>query len=88
MDKKLDGLAATGQLDPALLLLMAKAHQGAKDTDATREEVRDIMAHLYRKAQEGFAAQQPAEVRDKERTRQVWGVCACVCADVDVGLGG
>lgn len=46
-DTKIDELAASGQLDPALLLTMAKAYSAAKDTDVTREEVKDIMAHLY-----------------------------------------
>lgn len=38
-DRKIDELAASGRLDPALLLMMAKAYAGAKETDATREEV-------------------------------------------------
>lgn len=63
MDSKIDTMAAGGQLDPALMLLLAKAHQSAKDTDMTREAVRDIMAHLYWKAKESFSAQLPAEVR-------------------------
>lgn len=63
MDSKIDQMAATGQIDPALMLMMAKAYQGTRDTDITREEVKDIMAHLYFKAKESFAAQQPPEVR-------------------------
>ncbi len=46
-DTKIDDLAATGKLDPALLLTMAKAYAAAKETDKTQEEVKDIMAHLY-----------------------------------------
>lgn len=46
-DGKIDDLAKTGRLDPALLLTMAKAYAAAKDTDKTQEEVKDIMAHLY-----------------------------------------
>lgn len=38
-DKKIDELAASGKLDPALLLMMAKAYAGAKETDITKEEV-------------------------------------------------
>ena len=38
-DKKIDELAASGKLDPALLLMMAKAYAGSKETDITREEV-------------------------------------------------
>jgi hypothetical protein len=62
-EAKLDDLAATGRLDPALLLTMAKAYSGVKETDITKEEVKDIMAHLYFKAKEKFAAQAPAEAR-------------------------
>lgn len=47
MDAKLDQLSASGGLDPALLLTIAKAHTSVKDTDYTREEVKDVMAHLY-----------------------------------------
>ncbi|PSC75274.1 cytochrome P450 [Micractinium conductrix] len=76
-DKKIDELAASGKLDPALLLMMAKAYAGSKETDITREEVKDVMAHLYFKAKESFAQQAPKEVRilkylltvDSERDR-------------------
>lgn len=46
-DKRLDELAATGRLNPALLLLMAKAHAAAKESSYTKEEAKDVMAHLY-----------------------------------------
>ncbi len=49
-DKRLDDLAATGRLSPALLLLMAKAHAAAKESSYTKEEAKDVMAHLYFKA--------------------------------------
>ena len=38
-DRRIDGLAASGALDPALLLMMAKAYAGTKDTDVTKDEV-------------------------------------------------
>lgn len=47
MDAKIDSMAQSGALDPALLLTIAKAHTSVKDTDYTREEVKDVMAHLY-----------------------------------------
>ena len=49
-DRRIDDLASSGQLSPALLLTMAKAYAGARDSSMTREEVKDIMAHLYFKA--------------------------------------
>lgn len=51
-DKRIDELAASGKLDPALMLLMAKAYAKAKETDVTREEVKDIMMHLYMQVQQ------------------------------------
>lgn len=59
----LDEYASSGKLDPALLLTMAKAYAGVKETDATKEEVKDIMAHLYFKAKETYAQQAPPEAR-------------------------
>ena len=44
---RIDELARSGKLDPALMLTMAKAYASAKDTDYTKEEVKDVMAHLY-----------------------------------------
>ncbi|KAL4537879.1 hypothetical protein Ndes2526B_g04259 [Nannochloris sp. 'desiccata'] len=62
-EAKIDELASSGKLDPALLLTMAKAYAGVKETDVTQEEVKDIMAHLYFKAKESFAQQAPPEAR-------------------------
>jgi hypothetical protein len=62
-EAKLDSLAASGKLDPALLLTMAKAYSGVKETDITKEEGQDIMANLYFKAKEKFASQAPPEAR-------------------------
>ncbi|KAL3159024.1 hypothetical protein ABBQ32_011024 [Trebouxia sp. C0010 RCD-2024] len=63
MDAKIDSMARSGALDPALLLTLAKAHTSVKDTDYTREEVKDVMAHLYFKAKETLEQQQLPEVR-------------------------
>lgn len=62
-EAQIDALAGAGKIDPALLLTMARAYAGVKETDKTREEVKDIMAHLYFKAKESFAAQAPPEAR-------------------------
>ncbi|KAL6781134.1 CGL143 [Auxenochlorella protothecoides x Auxenochlorella symbiontica] len=62
-DAKIDSLAASGRLDPALLLTLGRAYNGVKESEYTREEVKDVMAHLYFKAKESFAAQAPVEVR-------------------------
>lgn len=39
LDSKIDQLAQTGGLDPALLLTMSKAYCAAKDTNLVRDEV-------------------------------------------------
>lgn len=62
-ERKIDAMAASGELDPALLLTMAKAYSGVKETDYTKEEVKDVMYHLYLKAKEATAREAPAEVR-------------------------
>ena len=48
--EKIDGLADSGRLKPELLITMAKAYSAAKDTNMTKEEVKEIMGHLYFKA--------------------------------------
>ena len=53
-DKRIDELASSGKLDPALMLTMAKAYAAAKDTDYTKEEVKDVMAHLYFKVDQSL----------------------------------
>jgi hypothetical protein len=62
-EKQIDAMAATGQIDPAFLLTMAKAHSGVKESDYTKEEVKDVMFHLYTKAKEAAARDLPKEVR-------------------------
>ena len=36
-----------GRLDPAFMMTMSNAYANTKLTDATREEVRDIMGYMY-----------------------------------------
>ena len=62
-ERKIDEMAASGTLDPAFLLTMAKAYSGVKETDYTREEVKDVMYHLYVKGKEAAAREAPPEVR-------------------------
>jgi hypothetical protein len=59
----IDGLAASGRLDPAFLLTMARAWGGVKETDYTRDDVKDVMHRLYLKAKEAAARDAPREVR-------------------------
>ena len=48
MDQKLIDMTKSGGLDPALMMYIGRAHNSIKDTDYTKEEVRDVMQHLYK----------------------------------------
>ena len=60
-DASIDKLASEGRLNPALLLTMAKAYSAARETDKTKEEVKDIMAHLYFKVGNCICCWQPIQ---------------------------
>ena len=62
-EKRIDELASTGGLTPALLLTMAKAYAAAKESTYTRDDAKEVMVHLYTKAKASFNAQRPAELR-------------------------
>ena len=51
LDQKMEKMVDNGQMDPALMLVLARAHNNVKDTDYTSEEVKDVMAHMYYKVQ-------------------------------------
>eukprot|EP00236_Picocystis_salinarum_P001777 CAMPEP_0183830538 /NCGR_PEP_ID=MMETSP0807_2-20130328/4077_1 /TAXON_ID=88271 /ORGANISM="Picocystis salinarum, Strain CCMP1897" /LENGTH=401 /DNA_ID=CAMNT_0026075911 /DNA_START=14 /DNA_END=1219 /DNA_ORIENTATION=- len=62
-EAKIDKMASEGRLSPAFMLTMAKAWAGAKESDMTRDEVKDVLAHLYFRARDNMARQQPKEAR-------------------------
>ena len=62
-EKRIDDLASSGQLTPALMLTMAKAYAAAKESTYTRDDAKEVMVHLYTKAKASFNAQRPAELR-------------------------
>ena len=62
-EKQIDGLLETGNMDPALLMMMAKAWAGAKESNMMKEEAKDVMFHLYNKARDGLSMQQPSEFK-------------------------
>ena len=62
-DARIDALAAAGKLDPALLLTMSKAYAAAKESDYTRDDAKEVMVHLWKKAQASFADRAPPEMR-------------------------
>ncbi|GBG69060.1 hypothetical protein CBR_g3758 [Chara braunii] len=60
---KIDNLAANKQLDPALMMLITKAWVAAKESNMMKEEVKDIMYHLYMQARGNLQRNLPTEVR-------------------------
>jgi len=64
-DEKIAQLGDQGKLqNPALLLTAAKAWAGSHEHSGTnKEDVKEIMAHLYRKFKENMERQQAEEVR-------------------------
>ncbi|XP_010544289.1 PREDICTED: uncharacterized protein At4g37920, chloroplastic isoform X2 [Tarenaya hassleriana] len=61
--RKIDSLAEKNQLDSALVLMISKAWSAAKETHMMKDEVKDIMYHLYIRARENLQKQMPKEVR-------------------------
>lgn len=62
-DAKIDAMAAEGRLSPATVLALARAYNGVNESAYTKEEVKDVMAHLYFKARETYFSQAPPEIR-------------------------
>lgn len=62
-EKKIDLLLADGAMDPAMMMVMAKAWAGAKESTMMKEEAKDVMFHLYNKARDGLTTQQPTEFK-------------------------
>lgn len=63
MDKKVEKMAEQGRLDQATMLSAAKMYNSVKESQYTRDEVKEVMAHLYFKMQETQHRQQPAPAR-------------------------
>lgn len=63
MDNKVDAMASEGRIDQATMLSAAKMYNSVKQSEYTRDEVKEVMAHLYFKMQETQHRQQPPIVR-------------------------
>lgn len=61
--KKIDDLAQKNQLDSALMLMITKAWSEAKESDMTKDEVKDVLYHLYMTARGNIQRLMPKEVR-------------------------
>jgi len=60
---KIDDLAKNRQLDSTLMLLITKAWAAAKESTMMKDEVKDIMFHLYNVARGNMSRLVPKEVR-------------------------
>lgn len=61
--KKIDDLAAKNQLDSALVLMITKAWSAAKESNMTKDEVKDVLYHLYMTARGNLQRLMPKEIR-------------------------
>ncbi|KAK9096801.1 hypothetical protein Sjap_022298 [Stephania japonica] len=61
--KKIDSLAEKNQLDSTLVLMITKAWSAAKDSNMMKEEVKDILYHLYVTARGNLQRLVPKEIR-------------------------
>ncbi|KAL4565970.1 hypothetical protein LXL04_030077 [Taraxacum kok-saghyz] len=61
--RKIDNLAEKNELDSALVLMITKAWSSAKETNMMKDEVKDILYHLYMTARGNLQRLMPKEVR-------------------------
>ncbi|KAL3737384.1 hypothetical protein ACJRO7_026193 [Eucalyptus globulus] len=61
--KKIDNLAAKNELDSALVLMITKAWSAAKESNMMKDEVKDILYHLYVSARGNLQRLMPKEIR-------------------------
>ncbi|XVF36796.1 hypothetical protein REPUB_Repub19eG0088800 [Reevesia pubescens] len=61
--RKIDSLAEKNQLDSALVLMITKAWSAAKESNLTKDEVKDILYHLYMTARGNLQRLLPKEIR-------------------------
>ncbi|XAR62204.1 hypothetical protein NMG60_11016871 [Bertholletia excelsa] len=61
--RKIDNLAEKNQLDSALVLMITKAWSAAKESNMMKDEVKDILYHLYMTARGNLQRLMPKEIR-------------------------
>ncbi|XP_059662562.1 uncharacterized protein At4g37920 [Cornus florida] len=61
--RKIDNLAEKNQLDSALVLMITKAWSAAKESNMMKDEVKDILYHLYMSARGNLQRLIPKEIR-------------------------
>ncbi|CAA2955515.1 Hypothetical predicted protein [Olea europaea subsp. europaea] len=61
--RKIDNLAEKSELDSALVLMITKAWSAAKDSNMMKDEVKDVLYHLYKTARGNLQRLMPKEIR-------------------------
>ncbi|XP_058752539.1 uncharacterized protein At4g37920-like [Vicia villosa] len=61
--RKIDSLAEKKKLDTTLVLMITKAWAAAKDSNMTKDEVKDILYHLYKTSVANLQRLVPKEIR-------------------------
>uniref|UniRef100_A0A6N2LUN9 Uncharacterized protein n=1 Tax=Salix viminalis TaxID=40686 RepID=A0A6N2LUN9_SALVM len=61
--KKIDDLAEKNKLDSALVLMITKAWSAAKESNMTKDEVKDVLYHLYKTSVANLQRNVPKEIR-------------------------
>ncbi|XP_043719588.1 uncharacterized protein At4g37920 [Telopea speciosissima] len=61
--QKIDHLAEKNQLDSALVLMITKAWSASKESNMMKDEVKDILYHLYMTARGNLQRLMPKEIR-------------------------
>ncbi|KAJ6307084.1 hypothetical protein OIU78_022216 [Salix suchowensis] len=61
--KKIDDLAEKNKLDSALVLMITKAWSAAKESNMTKDEVKDVLYHLYKTSVANLQRNVPKDIR-------------------------
>ncbi|XP_020087829.1 uncharacterized protein At4g37920, chloroplastic isoform X1 [Ananas comosus] len=61
--RKIDDLAEKKELDSALMLMLTKAWSAAKESNMMKDEVKDVLYHLYKTAVGNLQRLMPKEIR-------------------------
>ncbi|KAL0361539.1 UNVERIFIED_CONTAM: hypothetical protein Sradi_3838400 [Sesamum radiatum] len=61
--RKIDNLAEKNQLDSAMVLMITKAWSAAKESNMMKDEVKDVLFHLYKTARGNLQRLMPKEIR-------------------------
>ncbi|KAL8058395.1 hypothetical protein ABFX02_03G015500 [Erythranthe guttata] len=61
--RKIDNLAEKNELDSALVLMITKAWSAAKESNMMKDEVKDVLYHLYKTSRGNLQRLMPKEIR-------------------------